>query len=164
MHQNWASGLLQIGRKLKKYQWRQNFLAWRHQLFRRCFVSLVRFSYWFKFHISIITGSGIMTISFYKGLTRNLEIWNNHVWVLSNIWRLGQDRNTKFDRNVSNKIKVVYSIISFKRTQLCRTTKPHVICKKKQISKPLVQLSTVLDHLISSSHVVWSSLFDISPF
>ena len=60
--------------------------------------------------------------------------------------------------------KVVYSIISFKRTQLCRTTKPHVICKKKQISKPLVQLSTVLDHLISSSHVVWSPLFDISPF
>ena len=60
--------------------------------------------------------------------------------------------------------KGAYSIISFKRTQLCRTTKPHVICKKKQISKPLVQLSTVLDHLISSSHVVWSSLFDISPF
>ena len=60
--------------------------------------------------------------------------------------------------------KGAYSIISFKRTQLCRTTKPHVIYKKKQISKPLVQLSTVLDHLISSSHVVWSSLFDISPF
>ena len=60
--------------------------------------------------------------------------------------------------------KGAYSIISFKRTQLCRTTKPHVIYKKKQISKPLVQLSTVLDHLISSSHVVWSPLFDISPF
>ena len=60
--------------------------------------------------------------------------------------------------------KGAYSIISFKRTQLCRTTKPHVICKKKQISKPLVQLSTVLDNFISSSHVVWSPLFDISPF
>ena len=134
------------------------------QFFWHYFVSLVKFSYWSKFCVNIITSSGIMTISFYKGLTRNLEIWNNHVWVLSNIWRLGQDRNTKFDRNVSNKIKVVYSIISFKRTQLCRTTKPHVICKKKQISKPLVQLSTVLDHLISSSHVVWFPLFDIALF
>ena len=28
-----------------------------------------------------------MTISFYKGLTRNLEIGNTPVWVLPNIWR-----------------------------------------------------------------------------
>ena len=27
----------------------------------RCFVSLVKFSYWSKFHLNIITGSGIMT-------------------------------------------------------------------------------------------------------
>ena len=74
------------------------------KLVGRCFVSLVKLSYWFKFHINIITGSGIMTISFYKGLTRNLEIWSNHVWVLPNIWRLGQDGNTKFDRNVSSKM------------------------------------------------------------
>ena len=39
--------------------------------FRRCFVSIVRFSYLSKFHVKIITGSGVMTISFYKGLTRN---------------------------------------------------------------------------------------------
>ena len=62
------------------------------------------FSYWFKFHINITTGSGIMTISFYKGLTKNLKIWNNHVWVLSNIWSLGQVRNTRFNKNVSNKM------------------------------------------------------------
>ena len=55
--------------------------------FWRCFVFLVKFSYWSKFHVNIITGSGVMTISFYKGLTRNLEIGNTPVWVLSNIWR-----------------------------------------------------------------------------
>ena len=36
--------------------------------------SLIKFSYWSKFHVSIITGSGVMTIFFYKGLTRNPEI------------------------------------------------------------------------------------------
>ena len=41
-----------------------------------CFVSLVKFSYWSKFHVNIITGSGIMTIFFYKELTRYPEIRN----------------------------------------------------------------------------------------
>ena len=45
-----------------------------------------------------------MTISFYKGLTRNPEIENTIVWVLPNIWRLGQVRNTKFGTNISNKM------------------------------------------------------------
>ena len=39
----------------------------------------------FKFHI--ITGSGVITIFFYKGLTRNPEIGNTPVWVLPNICR-----------------------------------------------------------------------------
>ena len=47
--------------------------------FWRCFVSLVKFSYWSKFHVNIITGSGIMIIFFYKGLTRNPEIGNNRL-------------------------------------------------------------------------------------
>ena len=47
--------------------------------FRRCFVSLVKFSYWYKFHVNIITGSGIMTILFCKGLTRNPGIGNTPV-------------------------------------------------------------------------------------
>ena len=42
------------------------------KLFWRCFVSPVKFSYWSKFYVNIITGSGIMTISFYKGWP---EIW-----------------------------------------------------------------------------------------
>ena len=32
-----------------------------------------QFSYCSKFHVNIITASGVMTISFYKGLTRNLK-------------------------------------------------------------------------------------------
>ena len=43
------------------------------------FFSLVKFSYWSKFHFNIITGSGVMTILFNKGLTRNLLIGNTPV-------------------------------------------------------------------------------------
>ena len=82
-------------------------IFWHDVIFKflwRYFVSLVKFSYWSKFHVNIITGSGIITIFFYKGLTRNPEIGNTSVWVLPNIWRLGQVLDTKFCRNVSNKI------------------------------------------------------------
>ena len=68
------------------------------------FVSLVNFSYWSKFHVNIITGSGIMTIFFHKGLTRNPEIRNTSVWVLPNIWRLGEVMDTKCGTNVSNRM------------------------------------------------------------
>ena len=43
-----------------------------------------------------------MTIFLYKVLTRNSEIGNNPVLVLSNIWILGRVRVTKFDRTDSN--------------------------------------------------------------
>ena len=103
--QNPASGLLRIGHKLEKWQWRHNFLIWRHcQIFRRCSASLIKFSSWSKFHVNIITDSGVMTILFYKGLTRNNEIANTPVWVFPNIQRLGQVRDTKFGTNVSNTI------------------------------------------------------------
>ena len=72
--------------------------------FWRCFLSLVNFSYWSKFHVNIITGSGIMTIFFYNGLTRNPEIGNSPVWLLPNIWRLGEVMGTKFGANVFNGI------------------------------------------------------------
>ena len=74
------------------------------KFFWRCFVSLVKFSCWSKFHVNIITDSGIMTIFFYKGLTRNPEIGNTPVWVLPNIWRLGRVMDTKFGTNVSNRM------------------------------------------------------------
>ena len=75
-----------------------SFFFWRRLVF------LVKFSYWPKFRANIITGSGVMTISFYKGLTKNPDIPNTPLWGLPNIWWLGQVRNTKFGRNVSNKI------------------------------------------------------------
>ena len=34
--------------------------------------------------------------------SRNPEIENTSIWVLLNIWRLGQVRDAKFDTNVSN--------------------------------------------------------------
>ena len=69
--------------------------------FLRCFIFLVKFSFWSKFHVNIFTGSGVMTISFYKILTRNPEVGNTPVWGLTNIWRLGQGRTTKFGTNAS---------------------------------------------------------------
>ena len=102
---NPASRLLQIGQKSEKWQWRHNFPTWRQiTIFWRWFVSLVKFSYWSKFHVNIITSSGFMTIFFHKGLTRNPEIGNAPVWVLPNIWRLGQVMGTKFGTNVSNRM------------------------------------------------------------
>ena len=74
------------------------------KFFRCCSVSFVKFSCWFKFHVNIMTGSGVMTIFIYEGLTRDLEIRNTTFWVLPSIWRLGWVRNTKFGTNVSNKM------------------------------------------------------------
>ena len=48
-------------------------------IFLMSLFSLVKFSYWSKFHFKIITGSRIMTIFFYKRLTRNSEIRNTPV-------------------------------------------------------------------------------------
>ena len=47
--------------------------------FLLCHVSLVKFSYWSKFNVNIIIGSGIRTIFVYKGSATNLEIGNTHV-------------------------------------------------------------------------------------
>ena len=47
--------------------------------FSGCFVFLVQFNYWSTFHVNIITGSGTMTIFFYRGLPRNPEIGNTPV-------------------------------------------------------------------------------------
>ena len=95
-----ASGLLKL-----EINWKNgsDVSISRHYIiifFWRCFVSLVNFSYWSKFHVSIITGSGVMAICF----IRDLEIGNTPVWVFPNIWRLGQVRDTKFGMNISNKI------------------------------------------------------------
>ena len=72
------------------------------KFFWACSISLVKFSYWPKFHVNIMTG--VTKIFAYKGLTRNLEIVNTPVWVLPSILRLGQVRDTEFGPNVSNKM------------------------------------------------------------
>ena len=53
------------------------------------------FGQWSKFHVNIMAGSGSMIIFVYEGLTKNLEIRNNPVWFLPNIWRLERLRDTK---------------------------------------------------------------------
>ena len=114
-----ASGRLQIGQKSEKWQWRHNFPTWRQrQFFWRYVVSLVKFSYWSKFHVNIMTSSGIMTIFFYKGLTRNPEIGNTFVWVLPNIWRLGRVMDTKFGTNIS--IRMLLNAAKFQGYSLYR--------------------------------------------
>ena len=81
------------------------FLTWRHcHFFSRCCVYLVKFNCWSKFHVNIITGSKVMTIFIYKGLTRNLKIGNTPIWVLPNFWILHQVRNTKFGMDISNEM------------------------------------------------------------
>ena len=73
------------------------------KFFWRCLFSLVRCSYWFKFHVNIITGSKVMTIFVYKGLTRNSEIVNTLNRLLPNIRGLREVRNIKYDMIVSSK-------------------------------------------------------------
>ena len=101
-------GLPDCSKLAKNPKNNNDVIIFRHDVnvkfFWLCFVSLVKFSYCSKFHVNIITGSGIMTIFFYKGLTRNPEIGNTPVWVLPNIWRLGQVMDTKFGTNVSNRM------------------------------------------------------------
>ena len=60
--------------------------------------------HWSKFHVNIINGSGVMTIYFYKRLTKNSGITNTPVCVLINIWRLGQVRDAKFGTDIRNDI------------------------------------------------------------
>ena len=72
-------------------------------------VSLVKFSYWSKIHVNIITSSGLMTVFFYKWFTRNPDIGNTPVWVLPNISRLGQAMDTKLGTNVSNRMLLSYT-------------------------------------------------------
>ena len=72
------------------------------------FLSLVKFIYWSMFNINIITGSGVMTIFFHKGLTRNPEIGNFPVWVLRRsgfIWKLVQSLAV-WIRNLAKKSQI----------------------------------------------------------
>ena len=77
---------------------------------------------------NLVTGPSFMSISslvlelwqfsFIKGLTRNPEILNTSVWVLSDIWRLGRVMDTKFCTNVSNRI--LLNAAKYQGYSLCR--------------------------------------------
>ena len=102
---NPASRWLQIGHKQKRDR---DVTMCRHDVivncFWRCYVSLVKFSYWSKFHVNVLGGSGVITIFVYKELTRKPKIRNIFVWVLPNLWRPEQARDTKYGTNVFNKM------------------------------------------------------------
>ena len=76
----------------------------------------------------LVTGASFMSISLlvlelwkfsFKALTRNPEFGNTPVWILPNIWRLGQVTDTEFGTIVCNKMIVnaakcqVYSFYRF---------------------------------------------------
>ena len=102
---NPASGLFQIGNKLENDN---DVTICQYDVivkfFCRCFVSLVKFSYSSKLYVNISKGPKVMTIYFYKGLTRNWKIRNTLIWILLNIWRLGRVRDTKFRTDFSNEM------------------------------------------------------------
>ena len=103
------------------------------------FVPLVKLSYWSKFHVNIITDSGIITVFFYKGLTRNPEIGNIPVWFLPNIWRLGKVMDTKFGTNIPNKIlrnAAKFRITALTASELLRE-KTFIRIKKFELDRPL---------------------------
>ena len=80
-------------------------IVWHDVIFKcfsRCFVSLVNFSYWSKFHINIIASSKVMRIFFYKGLTRNPEIRYNPSKFCLIFENWGGVRDTTYGTNFSN--------------------------------------------------------------
>ena len=77
MKMNTASRLLQISHELEKYIICQHDFVFN--FFKLAVFFLSKFSYWFKFHINIVTGSRVMRILVNKDLSRNLEIGNTPV-------------------------------------------------------------------------------------
>ena len=73
-------------------------------IFWRCFVSRVRFTYWSKFHVDIATDSGVMINLLLQEIDQKYRNRKYPIWVLPNIWKLEQVRNTKFGMQVSNRL------------------------------------------------------------
>ena len=82
---DYASGIWLPDCSKSAINWKNNYdvTTYRHDVinkfFWRFFISLVNFSYWSNFYVNIIIGSWVMTIFFYKRLTRNPEIGNTTV-------------------------------------------------------------------------------------
>ena len=128
------------------------------------FVSLVKFSYCCKFHVNMITASGVMTISFYEGLTRNAGSRNTPLWVLPIIRRLGRDwcywlcyftmlsanvsyyLNLKIKRNKSFKCNISFNSqnLKTKRNKSCKFNTPLAIRIWRQ---NVINLANVTFHI-----------------
>ena len=65
-------------------------------------VPFVTFIYLSKFHVSIITGSGVMTIFVYKGFYEKFRNWKPPLLSFVQYLETGAIEDTKFDINVSN--------------------------------------------------------------
>ena len=66
-------------------------MTWSHrQVFWRWFISLVKFNYWPKFHVSNITGSEVMTISFIGDWPKiwKLKIPSSEFCSISGHWKM----------------------------------------------------------------------------
>ena len=90
----------------------------------------MNFSHWSNFHVSIITGSAVMTIFFSRGLARNPEVGNtpSEFCLISGDWIPNykyQVTDTKFGTNISNEMllnaaKCQNSSLSFTISELLR--------------------------------------------
>ena len=72
------------------------FLTWR--------VSLAKSSYWCKFHVNTITGSGVMSIFNCKRLTRNPEIPPSEFFPIYGDWGKSGIPEFNTNMNVSNEM------------------------------------------------------------
>ena len=103
------------GHKLQKWRRRPNFMIWHHRQFFWCRrFSLIKFSYWSKFHVNIMTSSGVITSFVYKelksgnqkypvvnfaqyletGASWGCQMW--HVSLIKSYWMLQIARVTTF--------------------------------------------------------------------
>ena len=122
-------------------------------IFWRYFVSLVKFSYLPKFHVNIITGSGVMTIFFYKRLTRNPEIGNTPVWVLPNIWRLGGVRDTLARMSLIMKIARVIAFSVFELLRENITPPPPSLFPNFHPTKIRINLVILFRWFLTNSNI-----------
>ena len=64
-------------------------IIWNFFFFLMLFCFFCQLSYWSKFHVNIITSSGVMIIFFYQGLIRNPEIRNTTILSFAQYLRTG---------------------------------------------------------------------------
>ena len=139
--------------------------------FLTCLVFLVKFSFWWKFHVNIIAGSGVMPIFFYKGLARNQVIRNSpskffpifgdweelsipnlaQIYLMKSYWMLQNRRATAFifsellreNNRERGKITPLPPRLGLKKSKL--NANVYVITMERFLKKtPLLQILTIM--------------------